>query len=68
MDPRNPSFYARLGHIHFDNKEWDEAASAFQNARALEPQDATNHYYLARIAEERNQWQKPVAWQNKRMI
>ena len=68
LDPRNASFYARLGHIAFDDKQWDDAASAFQSARALEPQDATNAYYLARIAEERSQWDRSrAAWPRKRM-
>ena len=56
LDPRNPAFYARLGHLYYDDKQWDDAARQFQSARALETQDPTNYYYLARIAEARDDW------------
>jgi len=37
--------------LYFEDQKWDEAASQFESARALEPQDSANYYYLARIAE-----------------
>ena len=56
IDSRNPAFYSRLGYLQFTSKQWDDAATQFQNARALAPQDTTHHYYLARIAEEHGKW------------
>ena len=45
--PRDPRVWMKLGAIHYEQKNWDEAVAAFRQAVMLEPSNLRTRYFLA---------------------
>lgn len=65
VDPHNPLVALRLGHLYYEQGQWDLAYNAFQSARAAQPEDAPVYYWLARVCEERKQWKEAAEHSQK---
>lgn len=61
LQPGNPMILMRLGHLYYREGRWDDAAKAFKTVAETAPQDATVHYWLARVAEEKKDWTRAAA-------
>ncbi len=48
-DPKNPKIYSRLGIIYLEQKAYEDARDALQQAIKLEPNVASRHYNLAMV-------------------
>jgi tetratricopeptide (TPR) repeat protein len=59
--PANPLIFLRLGNLYYRNQMWDDAQQAFKAVEALSPQDATVHYWLARVTEEKKLWKEAAS-------
>ena len=45
--PRDPRIWMKLGAIHYEQKQWEQAVSAFRQAVMLEPSNMRTRYFLA---------------------
>src|SRR6266508_2394582 len=45
--PRDPRVWLKLGALHYEQKQWDKAVSAFRQAVLLEPTNLRTRYFLA---------------------
>ena len=45
--PRDPRIWMKLGAIHYEQKHWEQAVSAFRQAVMLEPSNMRTRYFLA---------------------
>ncbi len=60
-DPRNAKIYSRLGIIYLEQKNFEDARDALQQAIKLEPHVATRHFNLSLVYLELNSRAKAIA-------
>ena len=58
--PKNPKIYSRLGIIYLEQKNYEDARDALQQAIKLEPNIASRHFNLAMVYLNLNSTAKAI--------
>jgi len=60
LNPRNADAHFQLGLLHFRNAHMEAARGYFEQALAIDPDEAEYHYQMGRLCEARGEWPKAL--------
>lgn len=60
LDPENYNFYAQLGEIYFEKRNFNESDANFRRMTELDPGNTYGYMGIGRNAKEQKQWDKAI--------